>query len=105
MTHLARQVGLVTVLSLTLLLPCGCSYPQQRWKEFKKDFQEQVKRSAEEPKTAEGKCQRQGGVLYNAQCYTPSTDSPALDENACHMRGGLYIGEKCLVAPKQRASF
>jgi hypothetical protein len=104
MTHLARRVGLLTVLSLTLLLPCGCGYPQQRWKEFKKDFQEQVKRSAEEPKTAEGKCQRQAGVLYNGQCYTPSADGPALDENSCHMRGGLYVGERCLVAPKGRAS-
>ncbi|HEV8712824.1 MAG TPA: hypothetical protein VGX03_08365 [Candidatus Binatia bacterium] len=101
----SKQVSLFSVILLIFLIPCGCSYPQQRWKEFRKEFNEKVKRTAEEPKTPEGKCQRQGGVLYNGQCYTPSANSPALDENTCHMRGGLYIEERCLVAPKERASF
>jgi len=64
-----------------------------------------VKRTAEEPKTPEGKCQRQGGVLYNGQCYALNPNGPALDEAACHMRGGLYITDKCLVAPKGRSPF
>jgi len=94
--HLARQVSCLSVVLLILLIPCGCSYPKEQWKEFT----EKVKRTAEEPKTPEGKCQRQGGVLYNGQCYTPSANGPALDEATCHMRGGLYIEERCLVAPK-----
>ncbi len=95
-----RKSPLVVGLMLPLGL-CACSYPRDQWKEFT----EKVKRTAEEPKTPEGKCQRQGGVLYNGQCYTPNPKGPDLDEEACHMRGGLYIADRCLVAPKGRLPF
>ena len=94
--HLTRHVNTFTVVLLILFSLCGCSYPQQQWK----DYTEKVKRMAEEPKTAEGKCQRLAGTLYNGQCYTPSAEGPLLDESTCHMRGGLYLNEKCLLAPK-----
>ena len=91
-------------LAVVLLLPlglCACSYPREQWTEFT----EKVKRTAEEPKTPEGKCQRQGGILYNGQCYAPNPNGPDLSEEACHMRGGLYIADKCLVAPKGHSPF
>jgi len=99
--QLARHVSPLAVVLLILFSPFACSYPTQQWKEYT----EKVKRMAEEPKTPEGKCQRQGGILYNGQCYTPSPNGPVLDEETCHMRGGLYIEDKCLVTPKGRSSF
>ena len=98
--HLTRRVHPVPVVLLILFSLCGCGYPKQQWREYT----EKVKRMAEEPKTAEGKCQRQSGTLYNGQCYTPNTNGPLLDEDTCHMRGGLYIGERCLVPPQGRSS-
>jgi hypothetical protein len=97
--HRARDVNSFTVAWLILFSLSGCGYPKQQWKEYT----EKVKHMAEEPKTAEGKCQRQGGILYNGQCYAPSTNGPLLDEATCHMRGGLYIDDRCLVAPKGRS--
>jgi hypothetical protein len=96
MTQLVRHVSLSSAILLILVLLGNCSYPKQQWK----DYTEKVKRMAEEPKTLEGKCQRRGGILYNEQCYTPNSNGPVLDESTCHMRGGLYIEDRCLVAPK-----
>lgn len=99
--QLARHMSPPAVVLLILLSLFACSYPKQQWKEYT----EKVKRMAAEPKTPEGKCQRKGGVLYNGQCYSPSPNGPVLDEDACHMRGGLYVEDKCLVAPKGTSSF
>jgi hypothetical protein len=90
-----RKAMLAIVLAMPVWMS-ACSYPKERWKAFTED----IKRQAAQPRTQEGKCQVRGGVLYNGQCYTP-TDSP-FDEETCHMRGGLYLDEKCLVAPQGR---
>src|SRR5262249_20573466 len=82
--HLARGVHSFTVAWLLLCGLDGCGYPQQQWKAYT----EKVKHMAEEPKTAEGKCRKLGGILYNGQCYAPNANGPLLDEATCHMQGG-----------------
>jgi len=81
----------------------ACSYPKQKLEEWKRDFQKEVQRQAAAPKTPEEACQRQGGVLHNEQCYTPSAAS--LDENSCRLRGGLYLDTRCLLSAQKQAGF
>lgn len=78
----------------------GCS-PQQKVKEWQRDFKKEMKRQAAEPKTPEERCQRKSGVLYKDECYTPST--VALDERSCRLRAGLYVDGRCLFLPQENS--
>jgi hypothetical protein len=76
----------------------ACSYPKEKIREFQKE----IARQAAEPKNPEERCQRQGGILHNEQCYTPS--AAALDERTCRLRAGLYLNDRCLIAPQTGAA-
>jgi hypothetical protein len=89
---------IVVITFMISLSVCACAYPQRRWQEFKKDFAKELQRTAAQPKSAEEACQRRGGVLYQEQCYTPTTAT--VDAETCRLRGGLYVDERCLVAPQ-----
>lgn len=90
-------VSLLTVV--VSLSGVGCS-PQQRIKEWQRDFKKEMQRQAAAPKTPEERCQRQKGVLYQEQCYTPS--AAAVDERSCRLRGGLHIDGQCLLSPQEK---
>jgi len=91
---------MMLVIALIISLDTSaCAYPQRRWQAMLED----AKRQAAQPRTKEGICRSRRGILYNEQCYTPSTQT--LDEKTCRMLGGLYIDEQCLMAPQGRAAF
>ncbi|MBI3249233.1 MAG: hypothetical protein HYZ50_22245 [Deltaproteobacteria bacterium] len=91
----------VSLLAVVVLVSgVGCS-PQQKMKEWRRDFQKEMKRQAAEPKTPEERCQRKNGVLYKDECYTPS--AAALDERSCRLRGGLYVDSRCLFLPQENS--
>ena len=91
-----RRVVLLMTLSALALQSGACSYPKEKFLEYQKE----VARQAAEPKTPEERCQRQGGVINNDQCYLPST--VALDGQACRLRGGLYLDSQCLLSSQAR---
>lgn len=92
----------LAVVSIALLMLPACSYPEQRWKQFKKDFQHKIEQTAEQRKPPEEKCRQKGGTFYDGQCYTPDENASITDEQDCHMRGGMYIDDECLFAPRQK---
>jgi hypothetical protein len=93
-----EKMRLVIALIILLGTP-ACAYSKRRWQAVLED----AKRQAAQPRTKEGICKIREGVLYNEQCYTPSPQP--FDEKTCRMLGGLYIDEKCLMAPQSRAAF
>ncbi|MGE4091153.1 MAG: hypothetical protein AB7G75_09965 [Candidatus Binatia bacterium] len=95
-----RQVLYCTVGVVVLLSACG--YPQRRWKAFKKDFQQEMKRTEEARKSPEQKCSEQGGTLYSGQCYMPDESGMEFDQQQCRLRAGLYINDQCLFPPETR---
>jgi hypothetical protein len=87
--------SLLCVCVVLALIASACSYPKQRWKEL----QQQAKRRIEESKSPEEKCSKQGGTLYNEQCYTAAESETAFNQEECRLRAGLYIDDKCLFPP------
>ena len=91
-----QRVVLMMMLTAMALEGEACSYPKEKLREFQKE----VARQAAEPRTPEERCQRQGGVINNDQCYLPS--SAALDVQTCRLRGGLYLDSQCLLSSQTR---
>ena len=82
-----------------VLLASACGYPRQQLQAWKRDFQREVERTAEQRKSPEEKCEQRGGVFNNDQCYTPDSSGISFNQEDCRLRGGLFIDEKCLFAP------
>src|SRR5262245_25891333 len=80
---------------LLALVGSACWYPKQRLKELT----QQAKRQIEATRPPEEKCSRQGGVLYNEQCYTVDESGPEFTQEECRLRAGLYLDDKCLFPP------
>lgn len=97
---LRQRLAFVGFMGIMLTHSVSCSYPQERFRQLKRDFQQEVARKAAEPRSPEEACQRRGGVLNNEQCYTPSLTG--LDERNCRLRGGLYLDAQCLLAPQEK---
>jgi hypothetical protein len=91
-----QRVVLMMTLTAVVLQGGACSYPKEKFREL----QQEVARQAAEPKTPEERCQRQGGVIHNDQCYLPST--AAIDGQSCRLRGGLYLDSQCLLSSQTR---
>ena len=91
-----RRGFLVVVLSLSVGT-FACVYTKKRWEVLTED----AKKALAQPRTEEGKCQYQGGILYNGQCYTPSPTEPILNQETCRMRGGLFIDDQCFFVPQE----
>jgi len=93
-----KRQRLFGLLGIGLALS-ACNYPQQRLQAWKQEFQREVKRTEERRKPPEEKCEQQGGVFNNNQCYTPDASGANFSQVDCRLRGGLYIEDKCLFAP------
>jgi hypothetical protein len=80
---------------LLALVGSACWYPKQRLQELT----QQAKRRIEESLPPGEKCSRQGGVMYNEQCYIANEDSTTFNQEECRLRAGLYIDDQCLFPP------
>ena len=87
--------SLLSVCILLALVGSACWYPKQRLQELT----QQAKRQIEASRPPGEKCARQGGVMYNEQCYTADEDGPAFNQEECRLRAGLYINDQCLFPP------
>ena len=87
------------ILVITTFTWSGCSYSKKRWNKFKAD----VQREAAKPRTAQAKCEQQGGILFEGRCHTPSENS--FDEQTCRLRGGLYVQDECYFPPEGHPRF
>lgn len=94
-TVLILVVSLI-FFTLASLGTAGCSYPQQRWSNYKK----YIKRSIETPVTAGGRCEKRGGLYYGEQCYQASYSH--FDQQNCRLRGGLFVEEECYFPENDR---
>ena len=81
---------------LASLGAAGCSYPRQRWNNYKK----YIKRSIETPVTAGGRCEKRGGLYYGEKCYAASSSD--FDQQSCRLRGGLFVEEECYFPENDR---
>jgi hypothetical protein len=84
------------ILIGVLLVPLGisaCSYTKSYTKKRWDNFKEEVRKEAAKPRTKEGICQSQGGILYNEKCYIPN--EAIVDRETCRIRGGLFLDEQC----------
>lgn len=82
-----------------VLSASACSYPQERLRAWKQEFQREMVRTQERRKSPEEKCAERNGVLNNYQCYTPDPSGTQFTQEDCRLRGGLYIDDQCLFAP------
>ena len=92
-----KTVGrLIVGLILMVVSVGGCSYPQQRWDNYKK----YIRQSIETPLTEGGRCEKQGGLSHGGKCYESSYAD--FDQNNCRLRGGLFIEEECYFPENDR---
>lgn len=89
--------SLVWMCVLLALVVSACSYPKRRWKEL----QQQAQRRIDDAKSPEEKCAKQGGTMYNEQCYTANDSGPDFNQEECRLRAGLYIDDTCLFPPSK----
>lgn len=89
--------SLFCICVLLALVVSACSYSKQRLKEIQRETLRQV----EEAKSPEEKCSKQGGTLYNKQCYTPNESGPEFNQEDCRLRAGLYLDDHCLFPPSR----
>ncbi len=96
--HRQRVPAVACLLASFTLASCDLTkrYARNKYDSFTQDVGE----LASQPKTPEQACQRQGGTIYNGQCYAPDTDDPVFDRDECYMLGGLFIDEECLFVDK-----
>lgn len=88
--------SLVAGFILVSLGVVGCSYPQQRWNNYKR----YIKQSIETPLTEGGKCAKRGGLSYGGKCYESSYVD--FGKHKCRLRGGLFIEEECFFPEHDR---
>lgn len=89
--------SLLSVCILLTLVTSACWYPKQRLRELT----QQAKRQIEAARPPGEKCTRQGGVMYNEQCYTADESGPEFNQEECRLRAGLYLDDKCLFPPRK----